>query len=85
MYKYVNLTASGLVKTGGGFALGIVINSHTSGTIKLYDSLTATGTVFNETITFGVGERSIPLFGKTFYTGLYAEIGGTANVSIITG
>lgn len=78
-----NLSASGLVKTGYGSVVGIIINSHTAGTIKLWDSLTASGTVLNETITFEVGERTIPLFGETFNIGLFATIGGVANVTIV--
>lgn len=85
MYKYTNLTASGLVKTGDGGVLGIIINSNSSGTIKMYDSLTASGTVFNDTISLGATERNIAFFGKTFYTGLYVEIGGTANISVVYG
>jgi hypothetical protein len=79
----INLTASALVKTGAGRVQGVIINSHTSGTLKLWDSLTATGTVLNETISFGVGERFIPLFGERFATGLFATIGGTANITIV--
>lgn len=83
MYKYTNLTASGLVKSGNGFVVGIIIHSNSSGTIKLYDSLTGSGTVFDNTMSLGATERFIPLFGKTFYTGLYVEIGGTADISIV--
>lgn len=77
-----NLSASALIKNGSGRVHGIVVNSHTSGNIKLWDSLTATGTVMNETITLAGGERWIPLFGGTFGTGLFLTIGGTANVTI---
>jgi hypothetical protein len=78
-----NLSASALIKTGSGRIQGVVINSHTSGTLKLWDSLTASGTVIHETMSFAVGERFIPMFGETFGTGLYATIGGTANLTII--
>lgn len=78
-----NLSASALIKTGSGRVHGVIINSHTTGTLKLWDSLTATGTVIHETMTFAVGERFIPMFGETFGTGLFATIGGTANLTII--
>lgn len=78
-----NLSASALIKTGSGRIQGVVINSHTTGTLKLWDSLTATGTVIHETMSFAVGERFIPMFGETFGTGLFATIGGTANITII--
>ena len=81
--SYVNLSASALVKTGAGQVYGIVINSHTSGTLKLWDNTAGSGTVLCNTMTFAVGERFIPLLGATFGTGLYATIGGTADVTIL--
>lgn len=81
--SYVNLSASALVKTGAGQAYGVVINSHTSGTLKLWDNTAASGTVLCNTITFVAGERFIPLLGATFGTGLYATIGGTADITIL--
>lgn len=79
----VNLTASALVKTGSGRLQGVVINSHTSGTLKLWDNTAASGTVIHETMLFAVGERWIPFFGETFGTGCFATIGGTANITLI--
>lgn len=78
-----NIAASANVKTGAGRVHGVVINSHTSGTLKLWDNTAASGTVMFETITFAAGERWIPFFGATFGTGLYATIGGTANITIM--
>jgi len=80
--SYGNLSASALVATGSGELVGVVINSHTSGTLKLWDNTAGSGTVICETISFAVGERFIPLFGITFGTGVYATIGGTANITI---
>ena len=85
--KYKNLSASGLVKTGSGKAVGVIINSHTSGTLKLWDSTKADNNVLCNTITFSAvattGERTIPLFDCVFSTGLYATIGGTADITIV--
>ena len=79
-----NFSASKLVVTGAGELIGIIINSHTSGTIKIWDSLTATGSVVCETITLAAGERWIPLFGASFGTGCYVTIGGTsANITVL--
>ena len=80
--SYVNLTASGLVKTGTGNVYGIIVNSHTSGTIKLWDNTAGSGTVVVDTMTLGASERWIPLFGMAFGIGLYVTIGGTANITI---
>ena len=81
--KYKNLSASASIKVGSGELSGVIVNSHTIGTLKLWDSLTATGTVICNTITFASGERFIPLYNATFYTGLFATIGGTADITII--
>jgi hypothetical protein len=83
MNKYKNLSASGLVKTGSGTATGVIINSHSSGTLKLWDNTSGASTVICNTITFGASERFIPLYGISFETGLYATIGGTADITIV--
>lgn len=80
--KYKNISASALVKTGSGIVCGILVNSHTSGTIKLWDNTSAATTVLANTITLAVGERWIPLFDGNFNTGLYCTIGGTADITI---
>jgi hypothetical protein len=81
--KYKNLTASGLVKTGAGTIKGIVIASHTSGTIKLWDAVTAAVPVLVNTMTLVAGERQIHLFDANFTTGLYVTIAGTADITVI--
>jgi hypothetical protein len=83
MNKFKNISASGLVKTGHGRIIGIVVNSHSSGTVKLWDSLTAANTVLFNTMTLAVGERYINLFDVAFDTGLYVTIGGTADITVI--
>jgi hypothetical protein len=84
---YKNITESTLIKTGTGNVIGVVINSHGSGTLKLWDNTSAATTVMFNTITFSVptvtGERFIPFFGAKFLTGLYATVGGTADLTII--
>lgn len=83
MNKYKNITATGLVETGAGTVVGIVVNSHTGGTIKLWDAVSAAVPVLFDTITLGVGERFVPLYGATFDTGLFVTIGGTANITLV--
>lgn len=78
-----NLTIPNLIYTGAGVALGLVINSHTAGTIKVYDGITAAGTVLFNTITFNAGEHFIPFYGARFYTGLFVTVGGTADLTIL--
>lgn len=81
--KYKNISASNLVKTGFGTISAVIVNSHTSGTIKLWDNTSAAGTVICNTITLVAGERVIDLGGISFNTGLYVTIGGTADVTIV--
>lgn len=82
--KYYNKTASGLVVTGPGQIYGVIINSNTSGTMKLWDSLTATGNVIVNTFTFPAGS-SVQFFPTAvqFYTGLFYTLGGTADVTLV--
>lgn len=81
--KYVNLSASALVKTGQGVVTGIVVGSHTGGTIKLWDNTSAATTVLVNTMTLGAAERFVPLYDAQFRTGLYVTIGGTADITVI--
>lgn len=80
---YQNITADTLIKTGTGNLMGIVVNSHTNGTIKFWDALTATTPVIFDTITFAAGPGFYPLFGAKFTVGCFADIGGTINCTIL--
>lgn len=81
--KYTNLTASALVKTGFGKVAGFVVNSHTSGTLKLWDNTSAATTVITDTYTFPSGSQVVQFPEPiSFNTGLYATIGGTANITL---
>ncbi len=79
--KYRNLTASGdAIKNGPGMLVGMYVNSTSSGTIKIYDSLTQANAVMNNTITPAVGFHS--LGNGTFNIGLSVTIGGTLDVTL---
>lgn len=81
---YKNMSASGVVKASPGIIIGVVINSHTSGTLKFWDNPTAGATtVIYNTITLAVGERYINLCNANFTLGCYLTIGGTADVTVI--
>ena len=82
--KYTNLTASALIKEGAGEVSGFIVNSNTSGTLKLWDALTATTPVLMNTYTFGSGSSVVRFPAPiNFLTGLYATIGGTADITIV--
>ena len=80
---YKNFTTSNLVKTGTGVVVGIIVNSHTNGTLKFWDNTSAATTVIFNTITLGATERWIPFFGAKFLTGLYITVGGTVDATVI--
>lgn len=78
--KYVNLTASALVKTGAGKLAGMYVNSTSGGTIRFYDNTSAAGTVINGVITPAIGYHS--LGDAAFNVGLYATIANTLDVTL---
>lgn len=78
--KFVNLTASALVKTGQGVLKGMYVNSTTAGTIRFYNNTAASGAVINSVITPAIGYHE--LGDASFNVGLYATIGGTLDVTL---
>lgn len=79
---YTNISASALIKTGAGRLKGFMVNSHSSGTLKLWDNTSAATTVLLNTITFNAGPAVFVLPDVEFGTGLYATVGGTADITI---
>lgn len=78
------LTASGIINSGPTILTGFVVNSHTSGTVLIYDNTAASGTVVHNTITFAAGSGlvfTLPGGGATLTNGAYATIGGTADIT----
>lgn len=76
--KFYNTTASGVISAGECVLSGMYVNSTSSGTVKLYNSKTATtvADVINNTITPAIGYH---VLGNVHCTaGVYAVIGGTA-------
>lgn len=82
--KYLNGTTSQAIKSAAGALYGIVVNSHTSGTLKLWDNTAGSGTVLLNTITFAAGPNFITFpTGVSFNTGLFATVGGTIDYTIL--
>ena len=79
MAQAVSLSASGVVKPAGGLLWGFEIGTANAGTIKIWDSLTATGRVVLDTTT----AISAPFNGRFSCpvecpTGIYLTIAGTS-------
>lgn len=77
----VNLTASGVLKSGPGTIRGFYVASHTSGTVKIWNNTAASGTVLVNTITLEEGPQWVELGGLSATTGLYATLTGTADIT----
>lgn len=84
MAKNVNLTASALVKTGYGKALGVFCSSSTAGTVKLWNNTAGSGTVLVNTFSVAAGTfYSFGTDGLDFTTGLFCTIGGTTDIVVV--
>lgn len=71
------ISASALVYTGPGTLQAVIVSSHTSGTIKFWDSLAGSGTILVDTYTYPSGSSVINFLGPKFNTGLYADMNST--------
>jgi len=83
MNKSTVVTESGLIKSGEGTLESLTINSHTSGTVKLYDG-TEAGVVAVGTITQSVGAGGKAVHGTSVLTSSGASVPGTHAVSVFT-
>lgn len=72
-----------LVKSGNCTLNGIVVNSHSSGTVEIRDGLTNAGNLKFGTITLGASERFIDFRGARFSTGMVVSTGGTVDISVL--
>lgn len=78
---YLNMTASGAVKSSAGVFKGFICNSTSSGTVKFWDNTAGSGAVLLGTITPTAGVfYAIP--GAEFGNGLYATIANTLDITV---
>lgn len=84
IFRTATSSTAHVVKTGNTTLNGIVVNSHTSGTIEIRDGAAFVGgTLKFGTLTLGATERFIPLFGARFSAGLVVSLGGTIDVTVL--
>lgn len=84
MALYSNKTASAAIQSGSGLVYGVIVNSHTNGTMKLWDSLSAANTVIVNTFTFPSGSGVYKFPEPIAYnTGLYFTLGGTLDITFV--
>lgn len=75
----IPITASGVIAAlPGANLIGVIVSSHTSGTIKFWDNASVgSGTVLVDTYTYATGSQTIPLFGVKCINGIYADLNST--------
>jgi len=80
-YKNLTQTGSGVLMAGEGWLKSFYVNNLTTNlTVKLYDGLTATGSVVHDTITISAaGWQNMD--NVHFKNGCYVALGGTGNVT----
>lgn len=83
MSTVINATESGLLISGQGQLEGLVINSHSSGTVKIYDG-TEGGAAASSVLT-SAGACVPASHGQTELTSSGAMVAGTHAVSVLTG
>lgn len=83
MSSYYNTTDSGIIKSSFGKLKGIIVNSHTSGTLKLYDGTTPSAPAV-ATLTSS-GAMAPATHATTALTSTGAYVPGTHAVSVMTG
>ena len=75
----VNFTDDQIVSKAQGTLLGFYVNSTSSGTIIIYDGLTASGTALSGTITPAIGYHRFPAYCRA---GCFIDVtGGSINVT----
>ncbi|MDE3021961.1 MAG: hypothetical protein KGI54_08885 [Pseudomonadota bacterium] len=81
-YSAIPLSASGLAKSGAGVLGGIYVGTSTALTIKVWDSLTASGTVILET-TSALTAGSFINLPVAFSTGCFITVGGAGTFTVL--
>lgn len=81
--KYLNGTTSQLIMTGAGKFMGIIINSVSTGTYKIWDNTSAAGTVLVNTFTPTASIQHIIPMGIDVSTGLFITVTGTIDYTIL--
>jgi hypothetical protein len=78
-YNHKRITSTSLIKNGPGVSGGFLVAASSSGTITLYDSTDNSQGLMVNAVPLTAGQW-YPFPGQ-FTRGLYAVIGGTADIS----
>jgi len=83
-FSAIPLNATGAAKVGAGYMGGILVSTSTSLTIKVWDSLSAAGTVIVET-TAALSAGQFLRIPAAFGTGCFITIGGSGTFTVFVG
>jgi hypothetical protein len=82
---HLSAAGSTLIKTGSGWISSIAVNTAaTSGSLRVYDGVDATGAVIG---VLDVSKNGAGITGSTpwaYHVGLYVVLSGTADVTIVS-
>ena len=84
MAKIKTVTSTGLALTGSGTIYGFVCGTHSSGTLKLEDSIGGGQNTLMSTYTLPTGAQVVRLPKELPFTnGLYATVGGSGTFDLV--
>ena len=84
MARSISKSTSAAIATSATRVYGFIVASHSSGTLKLEDSVGGGQNLIVDTITFAAGPQTWTFPAPiTCNNGLYATIGGTATIDFI--
>lgn len=81
--KFKNVSESGIVQSGQGSVAGVIINSHTSGTLKLFDGLEGGAQAVTDLTS--TGAVTVAYHAQNELTSTGASVAGSHAVSVMTG
>jgi hypothetical protein len=83
--SYMPFTANALIQPGAGVLHGIIINSNTSGSFRVYDGTSGTGIPIGGTFTPTTATSSVITFPKPIEMtlGVWVATGGTIDATAV--
>ncbi len=81
----INTTISGLLVPGQGKLKGFIVNSHSSGTLKLWDTASPSAPVQATTALTSTGAMTVATHASATLTSTGASVAATHAVSVLTG
>jgi len=83
--SYMPFTGTKLLQSGQSVVHGVIINSNTTGSFRLYDGTSGAGTPIGGTFTPTTATSDVITFPKPLYfnTGIFIATGGTIDGTVV--